>query len=272
MSHRYCYWSVVNRGYADMMKSTVQSARRAGVFKDFHIWTDRPIAGARCHSARNVDLSYYLFKIHFLRDAVKALNYDYFVWLDADTYFVRNPGDVLRVLQGSPVHATLEADAAAPNNRRPDWWGCPLSKYAKLMRFKGVNSNSIFNVNAGFWIVHHDVIDTFCDLALDFWHFCKHFGWEFTEEPPLAYAMHMLCGNPYRHTIGQTSDLWASDWLGCYFDSLPDGRPWMFEDYFSGERCLVNPAIVHAMRCKDALIADGLGKTSGPKKISKRKK
>jgi len=28
---------------AEMMKSVVKSARQAGVFKDFHVWSDRPI-------------------------------------------------------------------------------------------------------------------------------------------------------------------------------------------------------------------------------------
>ena len=264
MNEQYCYWSVVDGQYADMMKSLVASAREVGVFKDFHIWTDRPINGAICHEVRGLDKTLYFFKIHFLRKAVKKLKYDYFVWLDADSYFVRNPGDVLRVLHGSPIHSSLESDACGPDSQRPDWWGCSLSNYATLMRFKGVRSNSIFNVNAGFWIVHHDVIDTFCDLALDFWHFCKKAGYAFTEEPPLAYATHMLCGNPYVHTLKNTADLWASDWNGCYAHMLPDGRDWLFTDYFSGEPFTVNPAIVHAMRSKDALIAKAVGsRTAG---------
>jgi hypothetical protein len=47
----------------------------------------------------------------------------------------------------------------------------------------------------------------------------------------------------------------ASDWTGHYRDVLPDGQPWSFVDYFTEERILVNPAIVHAMRSKTALIA-----------------
>ena len=136
-----------------------------------------------------------------------------------------------------------------------------MASYAKVMRHKGVKSDAIFNVNAGFWIVHHDVIDTFCDLALDFWHFCHKLGLDdFTEEPPLAYATHMLCGNPYLHTLRATHELWASDWLGFFIDILPDGRPWIFEDYFNADRFLVNPAIVHAMRSKEALVLKAQGK------------
>jgi len=129
-----------------------------------------------------------------------------------------------------------------------------------LMRFKGVRSKAIFNVNAGFWIVHHDVIDRFVELALEFWEFCRKAGFTFTEEPPLAYATHMFCGNPYAHTLRETADLWASDWTGNYADKLPDGREWLFTDYFTREQIPVNPAIVHAMRSKRALVKKAIGR------------
>jgi hypothetical protein len=253
MRERYCYWSVVDGSYAEMMQSVVASARQVGVFKDFHIWTDRPIDGATCHPAANFDKTFYLFKLRFLRDEVSKLDYDYFVWLDADSYFVRDPGDLLRLMQGSPVHSSLESDACLPENVRPDWWDCSLKNYVTLMRFMGVRSHAVFNVNAGFWIVHHDVINRFCELAFDFWDLATKAGCEFTEEPPLAYATHMLCGNPYLHTLRQTADVWASDWTGSYAGRLPDGKPWDFVDYFSLQAFQVNPAIVHAMRSKDAL-------------------
>lgn len=250
----FCYWSVVDGEWTGMIRTAVRSARAVGVTTEFHVWSDGAIDGAVVHPAGGFDKSHYLFKLTFLRDAVRALDYDYFVWLDADTYFVRHPGDVLRALRGAPLHATLEANACARGNRRPDWWGCPLLMYAWLMQAKGVRSRAIYNVNAGFWIVHRDAIDTVCGLALEFWEFARSQGFTFTEEAPLAYATHMLVGDAEAHTLGQTADLWASDWTGCYADRLPDGQPWTFEDYFSGAPTTVNPAIVHAMRSKRAMV------------------
>jgi hypothetical protein len=229
-----------------------------GVFKDFHVWTDRPIDGAICHPAGGFDKTLYLFKLRFLTEQVRQLDYDYYVWLDADCYFVRHPGDLLRLMQGSPVHSSLESDACRPDNVRPDWWGCSLKDYVTLMRFMGVRSRAIYNVNAGFWIVHHDVINQFGELAFEFWDLATRAGFEFTEEPPLAYATHMLCGNPYLHTLRQTADVWASDWTGWFAERLPDGKPWEFVDYFNLQTFTVNPAIVHAMRSKGALRELGL--------------
>ena len=76
--------------------------------------------------------------------------------------------------------------------------------------------------------------------------------------------MQMLCGNPYVHTLRATADLWASDWTGRFADVLPDGSPWMFVDYFTGKETEVNPAIVHAMRSKPALIAAAKDRTTCP--------
>ena len=76
--------------------------------------------------------------------------------------------------------------------------------------------------------MHHDVARTFCELALNFWAFCQHQGQAFTEEAPLAYAVHMLCGNPYAHTLRATIEVWASDWTGHFAGRLPDGRAWEF--------------------------------------------
>lgn len=79
MKSSYCYWSVVDGEYAVMANSLVKSARQVGAFKDFHIWTDRPINGATCHKAGQFQKWGCQFKLTYLRDAVKQLNYDYFV-------------------------------------------------------------------------------------------------------------------------------------------------------------------------------------------------
>ncbi len=251
----FCYWSVANGRYADMMACCVRSARAVGVREAFHIWTDRDIPGAICHPSGTFEFKNYLFKFDFLTKAGE-LSFDYFVFLDADNFFVRHPGDVIASTQGAPVHVALESDCTKDSNLRPDWWGCPLGEYVRLMRAAGVRSRSIYNTNAGFWIVHRDAIDRVVQLALKFWRDCQAEGYEFTEEAPLAYVGQMLMGNPYAHVLESNSDLWASDWTGCFANRLPDGLPWHFEDYMDARRFLVNPAIVHCMRSKEAMIAE----------------
>jgi len=254
----YCYWSVADGEYALMAETLVASARKAGVATEFHIWSDCEIAGAIVHPVRAFKKEHYLFKLEFLRDRVAALPHDYFVWLDADSYFVRDPGNILRVLEGAPMHACLESDLCRPNNIRTDWQRCPLPILAHIMREAGVRGKSIFNVNAGFWIVGRNVIEKFCELAFGFWEIGRKRGYTFTEEAPLAYATQMLCRNPGAHRLRRWRDVWATDWQGVLGKRLPDDRPWIFRDYFTLEELEVNPAIVHLVGCKEVMIASAL--------------
>lgn len=240
-----------------MAETVVHSARLAGIRTDFHVWADRPVRGAISHAAGDFAQWKWgcLFKLHFMRDKVKQLNYDHFVWFDADTYFVRDPGNMLEVMNGSPLHIALECDVCRPQNKRGDWWDCPNKTFATLMRARGIHSRKIFNVNGGLFIVHRDAIDQVFQLAFDFFDFCQSRGFTFVDEPLLAYAMQTLCGDASLHTLRATADLWASDWTGWFQNRLPDGKPWTFVDYFTWEEFEVNPAIVHAMRSKEALLA-----------------
>lgn len=254
---RYCYWTVATGDYAEMVKATIKSARAVGVTEDFHIWSDRPIMAGISHEVGKFRGEGWLFKLTFLRDAVRKLNYDYVIWFDTDTYFVRNPGNVLRYMHGSPIHIALECDILAPGNIRKDWWGCPSGTFAKMMWNMGVRSRRIYNVNGGLVIVHQKAIETVFNLAMDFYKYGLECSYRFVDEQLWSYAMHMLCAETSVHTLEQTSDLWASDWTGVFVDRLPTGELWQLTNYFTGDQTLANPAIVHAMRSKSALVRHG---------------
>ena len=51
MKSKYCYWSVCDGAYGAMMEHCVRTARNAGVFKEFHVLTDRPLEGCECYDA-----------------------------------------------------------------------------------------------------------------------------------------------------------------------------------------------------------------------------
>ena len=257
MKKDFCFWSIATGPYASMAQSMVDSARSVGVSNDFHIWTDSATKGAKCHRLKGTKGREPFVRLELLHAKIRKLNYKYFVWLDADTYFVRHPGDLLRVLRGAPVHATLESNTALPEPLRPDWGPCSLRNFTTLMQFRGVRSHAIFTINGGLLIVHHDVIDTFCGLTWDFWEFSRKVGYKFGVEPLLAYATQMLCGNPYVHTVRETADVWATDSVGRFAGEVPSEGRWQFVDHFSGETFPVKPAIVHAPHSKRALAARG---------------
>ena len=135
----FCYWTIGDGEYGRLADRLVQSARAVGVTDDFHVWSDRDIGNCVVHKVGSFLKAHYLFKLRFLKDEVCKLDYDYFVFLDADNFFVRKPDDVLSVMQLSPIHVSLESCCFYSGNKRPDWWGCPLGKYDELMRSAAVS-------------------------------------------------------------------------------------------------------------------------------------
>lgn len=249
MKERCCFWSIA-RGSSSRVRACemVASARRVGVFKEFHIWTDGSVEGAICHRLRKVRDRGALLPLNLLREAVAKLHYDYFIWLAPNTLFTHVPNDILRVLHGAPVHASLEYDAALPSKLHPDWGPCSLANFTRLMAFNGVHSRAIFTVNDAFWIVHHDAIKTVDNLARGFWWFCGQAGYRFGFAPLLAYVTQMLCGNPYLHRLRESADIWAPVRTRGHLVRTPPGGVWKYVDYFSGEVLTVKPALVHPLR------------------------
>lgn len=251
---KFCYWSIGDGEHGLMLRSLVKSARSVGITEDIHLWVDNDIDNCIVHKIEpnSFDKKHYLFKLRFLKDYVSKLDYEYFIFLDADNFFVRKPERIL-LTGNSPIHVSLESYCPNQENKRPDWWGCPLNIFETLMRSQGVMNRRIYNCNAGFWIVHKHAVDIVVELCFSFHKHCESKGYIFTEEAPLSYAMHMLCADPESHLLVNTADVWASDWKGVYTDRLPDGKPFDFEDYFTGKQITVNPAIIHAMRSKRVL-------------------
>lgn len=263
---KFCFWSVATGEHAKMMATTIASARACGVEEEFHVWSDVEIPGAVNHKAGRFNKDGYLFKFRFLRNQVleELKGFDYVVWLDADNYFVRHPGDFADLLRDNRWFVQLESEMTGGLAKRGDWWSCPTPFFPLLVRYfllrdetpdRKWNGTKIWNTNAGFWIVRVDAIVEFYQKAMAFYEYARN-GLKltsFTEEAPLAYIGHMV-DDPELNTLGSTSDVWACDWTGHYKNRLPDGKQWPFEDFMSGEKKNVNPAIVHAMRSKDVMV------------------
>jgi hypothetical protein len=251
-----CFWSVGDGEFAWMLQSLVHSFREVGIREDFHLFSDRKISGAITHFVKSFDKRGYRFKFDFLQQELIQLDYQYFIYLDADTIFVRNPGNLIELMHQSPLHFFLETNCILPTKRK-EWWNCPIHKYVQMMRTCGVTTEHIYNLNSGLFILQKKIIPIACDLALDFWRYAYAEGYYFPDEPPWAYAMHMLCDLPEKHLLQDHLNIWCSDWTGEWANSLPNGKSWTFRGYMNDETYQVNPAIVHALRSKPLLVRKG---------------
>ena len=256
MQKSFCYWTIADSDHGLMAKTMVKSARNCGVQEDFHIWTDLPhIDGAITHPCGNFDKTLYMFKFNFLKEHVSKLDYDYYVFLDADNYFVKNPGDLSHLMTNQKVFIQMENEISSPKVKRGDWWGCPVNQYKSLFEETGLIVDKIYNTNAGFWIVDRKYLEEFYNIALNFFFYAKSKGYtKLTEEVSLAFVGHCM-QHPETRTFDKTNYLWASDWTGVWSKELPKKDiSWEFEDYMTGEKHKVNPKIVHCMRSKQLLI------------------
>jgi hypothetical protein len=111
-----------------------------------------------------------------------------------------------------------------------------------------VRHRSIHSLSGGMFIVHREFVEQLLALTKSFYAFCKQNGCSLSDEPLLAYAMHLVCGDPSRHLLARHPDLWGTDWEGRFKERLPDGEPWPLRSPFAETELTVNPAIVHLIR------------------------
>lgn len=256
MDKKICFWSIGDGECAFMLQTLVNSFRQVGITEDFHVFSDREIHGATTHLVNSFDKRGFLFKFAFLQSELAQWDYRYFVYLDADTIFIRQPSPLLPLLAGSPIHFFMETPLTKVK-KQEKWWNCPIERYLTMMRDCGVTTPEIYSLNAGFFLLKKEVICLACGLAQDFFEYSQRCGYFFPDEPLWNYAMHMLCESPEQHLLIDHFDIWCSDWKGEWASQLPNGTPWTFCDYMTDERYLVNPAIVHALKSKPLLIEKG---------------
>jgi hypothetical protein len=198
--------------------------------------------------------------LHYLKVGMTELNFDYFIWLDADTVFVRNPIDVLEPLGHSPIHVPLEVGLSDLALDR-DYNGVSCFKLRDLLRDEGI-PNCPYLSRSAFWIVHHEAIREVYEIALAFWHRAKETGLLLTVDHALGYAAQMLCADPEAHRVLNTSHIWMGDDEGQFKDSVPNAASWTWRHPLLSEGTQVRPAIVHLPHSKQLLAAKavvGLG-------------
>lgn len=158
------------------------------------------------------DLTDGMFKLFYLKAGVSNLHFDSYVWVDADTAFIRNPDQVLATLRRAPIHVPLGiplAEIPTENSLR----GMSPEKYQEIMWKAGVY-NEVYSNRAAFWIVKRSAVDVICELAQRYYAFAKAAGERPHGDGALGFAMQMLCGDPQAHRAILRPDLWWSDETG----------------------------------------------------------
>jgi hypothetical protein len=260
MSKKICYWSISWGDYDYMVQSLVTSFQEAGMKEDFITFTEKPVKNCTNYrldtNIENDKLQF--FKFEYLKKHMQKMDYDIFVFIDADHFFVRKPEiEIKDILSDSPWHSFLESPVNKHITQRKDWWGIPNNTLVKCMKQSGVLSEEIRNSNGGFWICDKNFINQACFLAYEFHNYLKLNGFVVPEEVSIAYLSHLMSPKLEDRYLEKFTNYWASDWTETFKDRLPEDQEWEYTSYMTYEKIKVKPAIVHAMRSKKALVENG---------------
>jgi hypothetical protein len=260
MNKKICYWSISWGDYDYMCQSLVTSFKNVGMKDDFITFTEKPIKNCINYSldtSINLDPLQF-FKFEYLKHQMQKMDYDIFVFIDADHFFVRKPEiEIENILNNSPWHSFLESPINTINTKRENWWGIPNHNFINYMRVNGVLSTEIRNTNGGYWICNKNFINRACDLAYEFHNYLKSNGLTVPEEVSIAYLSHLMSPKLEDRYLENYTNYWASDWTEIFKDKVPEDKEWEYTSYMTFEKIKVKPAIVHAMRSKKALIENG---------------
>ena len=252
-------WSVAWGDYRYMLQSLVKSMNSVGIEHDILVYCDEALSGCKNKQMiKDIQMdSTQYWKFEYLT-RVAEMDYDLFVFIDSDHYFVRKPRlDFSEIIGEDPWHSFLESPINDITTRRSDWWGLPNAQMVELWRAFGVNQNIVYNTNGGFWICKKNFAQQARDTVNHFREFQKKAGLNFPEEVGIAVLSHMFSKDYSARFHKNYMDIWASEWTGVYSDVIPKGAPWKFVEYMTNKESVVDPAIVHAMRSKNALVAMG---------------
>jgi len=256
---KICYWSIAWGQYSYILQSLLKSFKDVGMTEDFHIFSDRELKYAKNHNLIDtIQLDQLqFFKFHYLKEIAK-LDYDIFVFIDADHFFVRKPDiGIEEILNGDPWHSFLESPVNSIKTQRQDWWGIKNQDLVKYFQELGVVSNEIRNTNGGFWICKKDFANQAFDLAFKSHNYLKLKNHTVPEEVSIGYISHMSSKDIRNRFAEKYFNYWASDWTTNFSGILPKDKTWEWVSYMTMEKFIINPAIVHGMRSKNALLEYG---------------
>ena len=256
---RVCYWSISWGQYSYILQSLLKSFKDVGMTEDFHIFSDKELKYVHNHKLiPTIGLDQLqFFKFHYLKEIAK-LDYDVFVFIDADHFFVRKPDVTIEeILNGDPWHSFLESPVNSIKTQRGDWWSIKNQDLVKYFQELGVTSKEIRNTNGGFWICKKDFINEAFDLAFKCHNYLKSKNHTVPEEVSIGYISHIASKNIQNRFAEKYFNYWGSDWTGNFNGILPEDKTWEWVSYMTMEKFIINPPIVHGMRSKNALIEYG---------------
>ena len=281
---KLAYFTGSNRqGERPMIEAMIRSARAAGVPEDIHVFHIEDCAGGINHRIdRSFNWKNHMGKLDLLLE-MEAVDAQWVTWLDTDTFFVRDPGDLSDLIRQNPCWVLMEGEIE--KSVHGDWWSMRLDgpkeqpRTGPLIEFmrKYRPTGTLWTSNGGFWICRKSFIREFYRLTN-----AVFADWvaqpassrkdpnrpDQADEPPLAIVGQTAVPDPENNTFEKCKHVWGIEWANQWKDRgrLPDGTSWESKDWTTQtSQGQVNPAIIHMMRGKHMMSAPVVREPVGTK-------
>ena len=123
MKNKICYWSIGSGDYSFMIQNLIYSKNLNKVEGDFIAFSDKKLKNCINQTLDPeipLSLDNYMFKFAYLKKLIH-FDYDYFVFIDADTLFVKKPNICPSFfVQDAPWHCFLESPINSNKTKRKD--------------------------------------------------------------------------------------------------------------------------------------------------------
>lgn len=251
---KLCFWSIGLKTYAPILQAAVQSYRDAKLPWDFFCIADHNIDGATETIPHPTEFNFdgWHFKLRMLRQFISHKEYEHFVYVDSDTWFVRHPDGIEQWAEaGGNGACMLEGDCAKLEVANGMWGQIRLRKWVSLCRRMGVPHREIRNTNGGIWSVRRSKVDAFLRDCAEFRAKAQMEKWpECADEPCVAYAVMRSTGNLQPLLVQNNTKLWSCVLDRSTGNEIPANRDLHWHMFITNDHVTTNAAILHAMTYK----------------------
>lgn len=161
----------------------------------FHAWSDSRLSRVINHAAPSERDPWDIWRLRILREQALDLGSNVFLYVKPGIRITMPILESLKRLRQTPIYAPLSA------LDRSGWTRDERETFAALCSAFGVPNRRVLWCRAEFWAIKAAAVPSAFDLCGEFWHRSKDAGVEMRWERCLAYAMQMMCGDPWRYAL-----------------------------------------------------------------------
>jgi hypothetical protein len=242
---KICFFTVAaGKDYAHNANTLAFTLKKHSKYT-LEIFTDFPevINFGNIHDLGEFNHDNYMFKFHYLKKISEIVKADYYIYIDADSFIVRNFDGIEKIISQDVFHVFLENELSGD---RYNWHGKNLEIINFVFNEISKKNTQYYNVNGGFFGIRHDHVDEIVSRAYEIRSLLKNkLTNNFTEEYIISYLAGEYILNLDNHLLHNNFNYFCTDTGHKFAKKLPENKNWNYKEWFGSAEYTINPAIIH---------------------------